>query len=43
MAPQEDKLKMLLERMKRLTSKQAEIEQKILKYENSVKNKEPEK
>jgi hypothetical protein len=42
MASQEEKLKELLERMKRLTTKQAEIEKKIMDYEATVKPKEPE-
>jgi hypothetical protein len=42
MASQEEKLKELLERMKRLTAKQAEIEKKIMDYEATVKPKEPE-
>jgi len=43
MASQQEKLKELLERMKRLTAKQAEIEKKILNFEVTVKPKEPEK
>ena len=42
MALQDEKLKELLERLKKLTDKQADIEKKINEFEATVKPKEPE-
>ena len=42
MASENEKLKELLERLKNLTDKQADIEKKINEFEATVKPKEPE-